>query len=416
MIDPKLLREQFEVVKKGIEIRNQSMAALNLYAECDQKWRQALRELELKKSEQNRLTPKGKPTPEQMAQLKSLSDEIKQMQGTVLGLEEQARQAALMLPNIPAADVPVGKSEEDNFEVRRIGEVKKFDFEPKPHHELGEALGILDFKRAALITGARFAIYRKWGAKLERALIQLMLDTHTNAHGYEEILPPVMVNSASMQGTGQLPKFADESFQIKDTDYWLSPTAEVQLTNMFRDSILAEEQLPMCVTAYTACFRKEAGSYGKDIAGIIRQHQFNKVELVQLVRPEDSFEALERLLGHAEMILKKLELPYRVVKLCTADLGFSSAKTYDIEVWFPSQNRYREISSCSNFLDFQSRRAMIRYKQKVDGRVNYLHTLNGSGLAVGRTWAAILENYQQKDGSVTVPKVLQPYLGVEKIA
>lgn len=415
MLDPRNVREHYEDVKKGLENRGYPLHFLEEYADLDRRWRDELQTIEKLKHEQNQLTPKGKPTPEQLQQLKTLSQQIKDRQEALKTLEQQVQWAALHIANVPHASVPVGKSEEDNREVRRIGTPRKFDFEPLPHDELGTTLGVLDFEKAAAIAGARFVIYRGLGARLERALIQFMLDTHTAEHGYEEIIPPVLVNSDSMTGTGQLPKFKEDGFAVQDTDFWLSPTAEVQLTNMYRNTIIPESQLPLKLTAYTPCFRREAGSYGKDVKGIIRQHQFNKVELVHFATPERSFEELERLLQAAETILKKLELPYRVIELCSGDLGFSSAKTYDIEVWFPSQQRYREISSCSNFLDFQARRAMIRYKREKDSVVEYLHTLNGSGIAVGRAFAAILENYQQADGSIQIPAILQTYMGVRSI-
>jgi len=312
---------------------------------------------------------------------------------------------------MPQPSVPIGKSEHDNFEVKTWGDKPKFDFTPKPHWELVEALGILDQARAAKLSGARFAVYWAQGARLERALAAYMLDLHTTKHGYTEVLPPYMVNSASMYGTGQLPKFAEDLFKCENGDYWLIPTAEVPVTNLFRDEVLDEAKLPLSLTAYTPCFRSEAGSYGKDVRGIIRQHQFQKVELVKFTRPEDSDAEHEKLTANAETILENLGLPYRRMLLCTADMGFASSKTYDLEVWLPGQNLYREISSCSNFEAFQARRANIRYRPQGKNKTEYLHTLNGSGLAVGRTWLAILENYQQADGSVRIPEVLVPYMG-----
>jgi seryl-tRNA synthetase len=415
MIDPKKIRENWDDVKAGLDSRNYPPEYLDNYKKLDEQWREVLQTIDTLKNKRNSSVPKGKPIPEELTKLKTLSDEIKQKNEVLQQLEEQMKKAAQELPNIPLADVPKGKTEEDNVEVRKFGVPKDFEFKPKPHDEIGKNLGVLDFETAAKVTGSRFVYYKGLGAKLERSLINFMLNTHVDKHDYQEILPPVVVNSQSMLGTGQLPKFADDSFQLTDTDYWLSPTAEVQLTNMYRDSIIPEEELPKKVTAQTICFRKEAGSYGKDVAGIIRQHQFNKVELVKFVKPENSERELELLLGNAEKILQELELPYRVVCLCTGDLGFSSAKTYDIEVWMPSQGRYREISSCSNFLDFQSRRAMIRYRSSTNGKVNYLHTLNGSGLAVGRTFAAVIENYQNADGTVTIPERLRAYMEVSKI-
>ena len=416
MIDPKKIREQYDIVKAGLDARHYPPHFLEAYVTLDQQWRQELQAVEILQQKRNGLTPKGKPTPEQQAELKQLSADLKQKEEALKELESQATQAALFLPNVPDPSTPIGHSEEENVEIRTWGTPRTFDFTPKPHNELGTQLDILDFERAAGIAGARMVVYKGQGARLERAIMNLMLDTHTQEHGYTEILPPVLVNSSSMTGTGQLPKFEDDSFKIADTDLWLSPTSEVQLTNLYKDSIIAEEKLPLQLTAYTACFRKEAGSYGKDMAGIIRLHQFNKVELVKLVHPDHSAQEHEKLLANAEVILQKLGLPYRVIALCTGDIGFCSAKTYDIEVWFPSQGKYREISSCSNFLDFQSRRAMIRYKNASTGKVNYLHTLNGSGLAIDRTWAALVENYQNQDGSITLPDVLLPYVGVTQIS
>ncbi|MBW1713572.1 MAG: serine--tRNA ligase, partial [Deltaproteobacteria bacterium] len=323
----------------------------------------------------------------------------------------EIQQWLLVVPNIPHQSVPVGKDEEDNRVERTWGQIPNFDFEPKPHWDLGEALGLLDFERAAKLTGARFALLWGQAARLERALINFMLDIQTQEHGYKEVLPPFMVNSATMTGTGQLPKFKEDLFKLDNWDYWLIPTAEVPVTNIHAQEILNESDLPLMYTAYTPCFRAEAGSYGRDTRGLIRQHQFDKVELVTFALPEDSYDALERLTGHAEEILKRLELPYRVVSLCSGDLGFSAAKTYDLEVWLPSANVYREISSCSNFEDFQARRAEIRFKRAGKKGTELVHTLNGSGLAVGRTLVAIMENYQQADGSIVVPRSLRPYLG-----
>lgn len=415
MLDPRRIRDDFETVQQGLLTRGVSATILESFMQADQAWRETLLEVEALQAKRNQLLPKGKPSEEQMVALKQLSDELKAKQELLAPLEAAVNHAALELPNVPHESTPVGASETDNVVVETVGTPPSFSFTPKAHHELGIQAGVLDFDSAVKITGARFVVYRKWGAKLERALIQLMLDQHTAQHGYEEIIPPVIVNSASLTGTGQLPKFADDLFRISDSDFWLSPTAEVQITNMYRDSILSEEDLPKCLTAYTPCFRKEAGSYGKDMTGLIRHHQFNKVELVQFVHPDRSMEQLELLLSHAKKILDLLELPYRVLSLCSGDIGFSSAKTYDLEVWFPSQNMYREISSCSNFLDFQSRRGMIRFRDKSSGKTRYVHTLNGSGLAVGRTFAAILENYQLENGTIVVPSVLRPYLGVNEL-
>ncbi|MEO6119253.1 MAG: serine--tRNA ligase, partial [Terriglobales bacterium] len=330
-------------------------------------------------------------------------------------LEDEMRGMLAGVPNLPHESVPVGAGAEQNVEVRKFGAPPKMDFTPKPHWELGENLGILDFERAAKISGARFAVYWELGAKLERAIANFFLDVHTAENGYTEVLPPYLVNSASMYGTGQLPKFASDLFKCENTDLWLVPTAEVPVTNLYRDETLDAAALPISLTAYTPCFRSEAGSYGKDVRGLIRQHQFQKVELVKFTRPEDSYEQLEKLTRDAETVLQKLGLHYRVMALCTGDMGFSAAKTYDIEVWLPGQNLFREISSCSNFEAFQARRANIRLKREGGKKTEFLHTLNGSGLAVGRTWLAILENYQQADGSVLVPEVLRPYMGTERL-
>lgn len=413
MLDPKRIRDDVDVTE-GLNNRQSSLDLLSEFKQVDKQWRDALMELDALRHQRNQSVPKGKPSQEEMLALKQLSQDIKDKQHNVSVLEEETKEKALYIPNIPQKSVPIGKNENDNVECHTIGTLPVFSFPVRPHEEIGQSLGILDFDSAAKITGSRFVVYRGLGARLERAVMNFMLDTHTSKHGYQEVLPPVIVNQHSMRGTGQLPKFSEDSFALSES-YWLSPTAEVQLTNLYRESIVSEKELPIKITAGTSCFRKEAGSYGKDVKGLIRHHQFNKVELVQLVTPESSNDQLQELLAHAEYILKALELPYRVIELCTGDLGFSSSKTYDIEVWFPSQNMYREISSCSNFLDFQSRRAMIRYKSELSGDVQYLHTINGSGLAVGRTVAAILENYQQEDGSVVIPKSLQSYMGVDRI-
>jgi seryl-tRNA synthetase len=349
-------------------------------------------------------------------EMKKVSQELKVLDGVIDEKEKALQDFLLTIPNLPHASVPVGKDPSGNLEVKRWGEIPKFDFEAKPHWDLGEELGILDFKNGAKITGARFTLYWDLGAKLERALINFMLDLHTREHGYREVLPPFMVNRTSMTGTGQLPKFEEELFKVEGTDYFLIPTAEVPVTNIHQDEVLEEKALPLYYTAYTPCFRKEAGSYGKDTRGLIRQHQFNKVELVKFTKPENSYDELEKLLSDAEEVLKRLKLPYRVVNLCSGDLGFSASKTYDIEVWLPGQDTFKEISSCSNFEDFQARRAKIRYRISGKSKTEYVHTLNGSGLAVGRTLVAIIENYQQADGSVIIPEVLRPYLyGVDRI-
>jgi seryl-tRNA synthetase len=351
-----------------------------------------------------------------MEETKSLREEGERQEKLAAQLEEELRTVMSQIPNLPHPSVPVGKNEHDNVEARRWGQPPKFNFQPKPHWELGEQLGVLDLERASKLSGARFAVYWDQGAKLERALANFMLDVHTREHGYTEVLPPYMVNSASMYGTGQLPKFAGDLFRIQDHDLWLIPTAEVPLTNLYRDETLDESKLPISVTGYTPCFRSEAGSYGKDVRGIIRQHQFQKVELVKFAHPERSYEDHERLTHDAEIILQRLGLHYRVVTLCTGDMGFGSAKTYDIEVWLPGQNLFREISSCSNFESFQARRANIRFRSAAKKKTEFVHTINGSGLAVGRTWLAILENYQQADGSVIIPEALRPYMGSETIA
>ena len=354
------------------------------------------------------------PADSSVAAMKAVGEQIKKIEDELGGIEETLTDLNLRIPNLPHVSVPVGKDSSDNKEERQWGKPQQFSFKPRAHWDIGEALGILDFDRAAKITGARFAVLTGTGARLERALINYMLDLHTIQHGYREVLPPFLVNRSSMTATGQLPKFEEDLFRLRDEDYFLIPTAEVPVTNLHRDETLTENTLPIRYTAYTPCFRREAGSYGKDTRGLIRLHQFNKVEMVAFVKPEQSYEELERLTGHAEMILQGLGLHYRVVTLCTGDMGFSAAKTYDIEVWLPSQNHYREISSCSNFEGFQARRANIRYKGtagKKDAKADFVHTLNGSGLAVGRTLVAILEHYQQPDGSVMVPDVLRPYMG-----
>jgi seryl-tRNA synthetase len=353
---------------------------------------------------------------QKIAQMKEVSARIKLLDEELRLCDEKLRSIQLTIPNIPHPSVPPGVDASNNAEVRSVGKKPEFETQPKAHWELGTQLGILDFDRASKIAGARFAIYTGLGARLERALINFMLDIHTKEHRFQEVLPPFMVNSASLQGTGQLPKFAGDLFKIEGSDYWLIPTAEVPVTNFYAGEILDGDQFPIYLTAYTPCFRSEAGSYGKDTRGLIRQHQFNKVELVKLTSPESSYEELESLTLNAEEILKRLGLHYRVVALCTGDLGFSSAKTYDLEVWLPGQNAYREISSCSNFEDFQARRANIRFRPTPKSKVEFVHTLNGSGLAVGRTWVAIVENYQEPDGSITIPSALRPYMdGLERI-
>ena len=351
-----------------------------------------------------------------IAEMKEVSESIKAADERIAHLDAKQRELLLTIPNVPHASVPVGHSAADNIEARRWGTAPKFDFAPKPHWEVGERAGILDLTAAAKITGARFAVYQGWGARLERALANFFLDVHTREHGYTEILPPFLVNSASLLAAGQLPKFAADLFKVQDTDFWLTPTSEVELHNLYRDETLSEEKLPIKVTAWTACFRSEAGAAGKDTRGILRQHQFQKVELFKFTHPQRSYEEHESLTRNAEAILQKLGLHYRTMLLCTGDMGFASAKTYDIEVWLPSSNEFREISSCSNCEAFQARRGGIRFKPKGGGKSEFVHTLNGSGLAVGRTWIAIVENYQQADGSIVIPEALRPYMGIDRIA
>jgi len=381
-----------------------------------QEW-ERLRSLQKKVSDEvSRKKKEGQDASELIEEMKKVSQELKELDSVIEEKEKSLQDFLLIVPNLPHASVPAGKDSSDNVEIRRWGEIPKFDFEPKPHWDIGEELRILDFKSGAKITGARFTLYLDLGAKLERALINFMLDLHTREHGYREVLPPFMVNRTTMTGTGQLPKFEEELFKVEGTDYFLIPTAEVPVTNIHQDEVLEERTLPLSYAAYTPCFRKEAGSYGKDTRGLIRQHQFNKVELVKFTTPESSYDELEKLLSDAEEVLKRLKLPYRVVNLCSGDLGFSASKTYDIEVWLPGQNTFKEISSCSNFEDFQARRAKIRYRIAGKNKTEFVHTLNGSGLAVGRTLVAILENYQQADGSVIIPEALRPYLyGVDRI-
>ncbi|HEX3471563.1 MAG TPA: serine--tRNA ligase [Silvibacterium sp.] len=434
MLDLSFVRANLELVEGKLRDRGQDPAALlGDFRALDQKRRERITEAEQLKAQRNKLS-------EEVARLKksgqdatAVMDETRALKSRMESLEAAAAEADRNLtailfnvPNLPLADVPVGKSEHDNVEIKRWGKHPKFDFAPKPHWEVGEQLGILDLARAAKLSGARFAVYWAEGARLERALINFMLDFHTREHKYTEVLPPFMVNSKSLYGTGQLPKFAEDLFHcedgqayepgvFRDNDHWLIPTAEVPVTNLYRDEILDDAQLTTSLTAYTPCFRSEAGSYGKDVRGIIRQHQFQKVELVKFTRPEDSGAEHEKLTREAETILERLGLPYRRMLLCTGDMGFSSAKTYDLEVWLPGQQLYREISSCSNFGDFQARRANIRYRPTGQTKTAYVHTLNGSALAVGRTWLAIIENYQQVDGSVCIPEALVPYMGGQTV-
>ncbi|MBI4875944.1 MAG: serine--tRNA ligase [Acidobacteria bacterium] len=420
MHDLSFFRNHLDAVAARLATRG---FALNLeeYRALDAERRAALAETEGLKARRNaesaeigKLRKQGVDTSERQQQVREAGERITALDQKAAELEERFRALLASVPNVPHESVPAGRSEEDNAEIRRWGDPRRFDFEPKAHWDLGPEMKILDLERAAKVTGARFAVYWGAGARLERALINFMLDVHTREHGYTEVLPPFLVNSASLYGTGQLPKFSQDLFKLESTDFWLAPTAEVPVTNLYRDETLDAERLPIKLCAYTPCFRSEAGSYGRDVRGIIRQHQFQKVELVKFTRPEQSYDELDKLTADAEDILRRLGLPYRTVVLCTGDMGFSSAKTYDIEVWLPGQNDYREISSCSNFEAFQARRAGIRTKSG-KGKAEFAHTLNGSGLAVGRTWVAVVENYQQFDGSVLVPEALRPYLGAERI-
>jgi seryl-tRNA synthetase len=422
MLDLNFVRENLELVKRKMAERGLK-DAMKDFESLDAVRRAALGEAEHRKARRNKVSEEIAGLMKQKQDASALISEMKILKEDIEGFDKQAessekdlRELLAGLPNVPHQSVPIGRSAQENQEVRKWGEPRKFDFTPKAHWDLGPELGILDFERAAKIAGARFAVYKGIGARLERALANFMLDVHTREHGYTEILPPFVVNSASLFGTGNLPKFAGDLFKLEGTDYWLIPTAEVPVTNLYRDEVLEAAQLPVKHCAWTACFRSEAGSYGKDTRGIIRQHQFQKVELVKFALPENSYSELESLTRDAEMILQRLGLPYRVVVLCTGDMGFSSAKTYDIEVWLPSANEYKEISSCSNFEAFQARRANLRFRRAQKGKTEFLHTLNGSGLAVGRTWLAVLENYQQADGSVMIPEALRPYLdGLERI-
>ncbi|HAD03344.1 MAG: serine--tRNA ligase [Desulfuromonadales bacterium GWD2_61_12] len=416
MLDSKYLRDNLDAAEARLATRGQG-AYLAAFRDLDSRRRELLGEAEGLKAEKNRVSAVIGQTKDksqvagEIVRMKEVSGRIKTLDDTLKEVEAELDLLLLTVPNLPHEEAPVGADESANREVKRWGTPAEFAFAAKPHWELGEALGILDFERAGKLAGARFALSFGAGARLERALIGFMLDLHSERHGYTEVLPPFMVNRATMTGTGQLPKFESDLFHLDDPDYFLIPTAEVPVTNIYRDEIIAAAQLPIRFTAYTPCFRKEAGSYGKDTRGLIRQHQFNKVELVKFVRPEESDLELASLLADAETVLQQLELPYRVVDLCTGDIGFSAARTFDIEVWLPGQATYREISSCSNFRDFQARRASIRFRREEGAKPEFVHTLNGSGLAVGRTLVAILENYQQADGSVLVPTVLRPYMG-----
>jgi seryl-tRNA synthetase len=421
MLDAKYIRENLEQVEAQLRKRGEAVN-LGSFREHDERRRALLQEGETLKALRNKVSEEisrikdKSQAQERIAEMRDVSQKIKAIDENLREVEEELQAYLLTIPNIPHPTTPVGASEADNLEVRKWGEIPNYTFSPKPHWEIGESLDILDFERGARLTGARFTLYKGAGAKLERALINFMLDLHTQQHNYVEMLPPFMVNRESMTCTGQLPKFEDDLFHLEGADYFLIPTAEVPITNVHRGEILKATDLPIRYAAYTPCFRKEAGSYGKDTRGLIRQHQFNKVELVKFAHPADSYRELDLLLADAEKVLQLLGLPYRVVELCTADLGFSAAKTFDIEVWLPGQNTYREISSCSNFEDFQARRASIRFREGDKAKPEFVHTLNGSGLAVGRTVVAILENYQQADGSVLIPEKLIPYMGgLEKI-
>lgn len=419
MLDLGFVRDHLDVITEKLRQRGMDAdGVLGGFKETDARRRAAITQVETLKAERNRASEEvakkkkaGENADELIAKTKAMREQIEQLEKEAGELEAKSREVLSSIPNLPHESVPVGASAEQNVEVRKWGSAPKFDFTPKPHWELGEQLGVLDFERAAKLSGARFAVYYGAGARLERAIANFMLDLHTKEHGYREVLPPYMVNSDSMYGTGQLPKFGADLFRIQERDLWLIPTAEVPVTNLYRDETLEASQLPISLTAWTPCFRSEAGSYGKDVRGLIRQHQFNKVELVKFAAPEESYAELEKLTGHAEAVLQKLGLHYRVVTLCTGDMGFSAAKTYDIEVWLPGQQLFREISSCSNFEAFQARRANIRFRRDGTKKTELVHTLNGSGLAVGRTWLAVLENYQQADGSVVIPEALRPYMG-----
>ncbi|SDI23626.1 seryl-tRNA synthetase [Alteribacillus persepolensis] len=417
MLDIKKLRSNFQEVKEKLDKRGEDISELDKFEELDEKRRSLIQKTEELKQRRNtvsqevaQLKREKKDAEHLIKETKEVSADIKKLDEELKQVEETLHQLMLRVPNIPHESVPYGEDEADNEEVRKWGDIPSFSFDAKAHWELADELQMMDFERASKVTGSRFVFYKGTGAKLERALINFMMDLHEEEHGYEELLPPYMVNHDSMTGTGQLPKFEEDAFQVKEEDYFLIPTAEVPVTNLYRDEILQAEDLPLAYVAYSACFRSEAGSAGRDTRGLIRQHQFNKVELVRFVKPEDSYEALEMLTGHAEKVLQMLDLPYRVMNMCSGDLGFTAAKKYDIEVWLPSYEDYKEISSCSNFEDFQARRANIRFKRDRKSKTEFVHTLNGSGLAIGRTVAAIMENYQQADGSIKIPEVLRPYM------
>lgn len=423
MLDLKFLRNNFQEVKEKLKFRGEDLTDLDYFEEWDLKRREYIKESEELKARRNevskqisQLKKEKKDADDLIKEMREVGDRIKEIDDELRVVEEKLQELLLSIPNIPHESVPVGESEDDNVEVRKWGEIRNFDFEVKPHWDVAAELDILDFERASKVTGSRFVFYKGLGARLERALINFMMDLHADQHGYVEMLPPQVVNRDSLTGTGQFPKFTEDVFKLEEWDYFLIPTAEVPVTNYYRDEVLSVDDLPKKFVAFSANFRSEAGSAGRDTRGLIRQHQFNKVELVQIVKPEDSYQTLEELTGHAEKVLQLLELPYRVMSMCTGDLGFTAAKKYDLEVWIPSYGTYREISSCSNFEDFQARRAGLKFRRDPKSKPEFVHTLNGSGLAIGRTVAAILENYQEADGSVTIPKVLRPYMGgIEKI-
>ncbi|WP_313471296.1 serine--tRNA ligase [Lysinibacillus sp.] len=422
MLDIKRVRDNFAEIKEMLLTRNEDLGNLDDFEGLDAKRRELIAKTEELKAERNKVSEQisimkrnKENADEVIARMRQVGDEIKELDVQLNDVEERFKDMMMRLPNIPHESVPVGTTEDDNVEEYTWGEIPTFDFDIKAHWDLATDLKIVDFERGAKVTGSRFLFYHGLGARLERALMTFMMDLHAEEHGYEEMLPPVIVNRDSLTGTGQLPKFEEDVFKLEETDYFMIPTAEVPVTNFYRDEILPAEALPQGFAAYSACFRSEAGSAGRDTRGLIRQHQFNKVELVRFVKPEESYEQLELLTGHAEKVLQLLGLPYRKLKMCTADLGFTAAKKYDLEVWIPAQNMYREISSCSNFEDFQARRANIRFRREPNAKPEYVHTLNGSGLAIGRTVAAILENYQQADGSVVIPEVLRPYMGGKEV-
>ncbi len=422
MLDLKHIRANFEEVKEKLKFRGEDLSVLGNFEELDTKRRTLISDAEVLKSKRNEVSEQisvlkreKKDANTLILEMREVGEKIKVLDDVLREVEQELELLLLSIPNIPHESVPIGETEDDNVPIRSWGEHPKFTFEPKPHWDLATNLGILDFERAGKVTGSRFVFYKGLGARLERALMNFMLDLHIEEHGYEEVIPPFIVNRDSMTGTGQLPKFEEDAFKIVGEDYFLVPTSEVPVTNMHRDEILSVEQLPINYVAFSACFRSEAGSAGRDTRGLIRQHQFNKVELVKFVKPEESYNELEKLTSQAEKVLQLLELPYQVLSMCTADLGFTAAKKYDIEVWIPSYSTYREISSCSNFESFQARRANIRFRSEPKAKPEHVHTLNGSGLALGRTVAAILENYQQEDGTIVIPKVLRPYMGNKEV-